>query len=270
MPGTDFSVSPIPGFMKYLHSILLITLLALPSWLRAEPGVIIEILGGSGEATGPAVELFQDSGYQYYLLEDYLQTTDPEIQQVQLYQYWRGFEPRITTTSQRFGIMVTDGEFIEIGSSVQASQFKARNLYPRSLSPLVATPIPFYSPSWIQSPIRDLARTDLNSALYLYNLREEQSLDSASFLSADIRLVLPLGPADLYVTGSLPLSEDAGNSRLAFAGGFRIKIVSGLRLYVEAHRTYARVSWRDRLGDTYSDLVYDNGVRFGVGVGAFD
>ena len=71
--------------MKYLHSILLITLLALPSWLRAEPGVIIEILGGSGEATGPAVELFQDSGYQYYLLEDYLQTTDPEIQQVQLY-----------------------------------------------------------------------------------------------------------------------------------------------------------------------------------------
>lgn len=258
----------MPGSLK--HCLVLLTTLAFPSLLQAEGGVIVEILGGTGEATGPAVELFQDSGYQYYLLEDYLQTTDPAIQQVQLLQYFRGFDPRITSTSQRFAFMVTGGDFIEIGSSVQASQFKAKNLYPRSLSPLVATPVPFYSPSWIQNPIRDLARTDLNSALYLYNLREEQSLDSASFLAADIRLLLPLGPADVYVTGSLPLSEDAGNSRVAFAAGFRIKIISGFRLYAEAHRTYARVSWKDRLGDSYSDLVYDNGVRFGFGVGAFD
>ncbi|MCB1168925.1 MAG: hypothetical protein KDK25_01250 [Leptospiraceae bacterium] len=236
--------------------------------LRAEESaILIEILGGVGQGSGPAVEQYNSSDYQFYLLDDYFNTTNPEIQQIQIYQYLQGFEPEVSTSSQRFSIMGQPGDYLELGTSLQISNFKAKNLYPRYLSPPLPQPIPFYSPSWNQSPFRELARTDLNSALYLYSLRDEQNLDPAFFLSLDIRLVLPMGPAALYVTGSLPVGEDSGNGRAAFALGFRLKVAPALSLYAEAHRGYMKVNWDDRNSRSISDIAYDTGMRFGIGIG---
>lgn len=259
--------APSMSFLR--KSILcLVALVTFSPSLAAEDGpVIIEILGGVGEGSGPAVDRIESTDHTYFLLEDYLNTTNEDIRNVQLFQQLRGFEPKVKTSSQRFSIMVQGSEYIEIGSSLQMSNFKAANLYPRYLKPLFPQPLPFYSPSWNESPFRELARTDLNSALYLYNLRQEQYLEPSFFLSFDLRLVLPMGPAAVYLTGSLPLGENSGNGRSAFALGFRLRIMPGLSLYAEGHRSYSSVSWTDQYGSNFTDIAYDTGVRFGIGVG---
>ncbi len=242
--------------------------LLFPLALRAEDGaVIIEILGGVGTGSGPAVERIESTDHTIFLLEDYLNTTDEEIRRVQIFQNFRGFDPDIKTSSQRFSIMVQGNGFFELGTSLQMSNFKATNLYPRYLKPLFPQPLPFYTPSWNESPFRALATTDLNSALYLYNLRQEQYLDPSFFLSIDLRVLLPLGPAAVYLTGSLPLGDNSGNGRSAFALGMRLNVLPGLALYAEGHRSYSSVSWTDQYGSNFTDIAYDTGVRFGIGIG---
>ncbi|HBS06511.1 MAG TPA: hypothetical protein DEA96_16195 [Leptospiraceae bacterium] len=247
--------------------IALLALLGPANLLAEDDLVIIEILGGVGTGSGPAVDRIESTDHTYFLLEDYLNTSDEEIRKIQLFQNLRGFDPEIKTSSQRFSFMVQGSPFFEMGTSLQMSNFKATNLYPRYLKPLFPSPIPFYSPSWNEGPFRQLARTDYNSALYLYNLRQEEYLEPSFFLSLDLRVVLPLGPAAIYLTGSLPLGENSGNGRSAFALGFRMRVLPGLALYAEGHRSYSSVVWADQYGRNFTDIAYDTGVRFGIGIG---
>ena len=256
--------------MKRLPKFLVLLCL-WPGILLAEEGsLLIEILGGVGRASGPAAERIQTTDSTYYLLQDYLETTNEDIRTVQLYQYSKGYEPEIVSSSQRLSFMGQPSRYLELGVSLQISNFKAENLYPRYLSPSFPAPLNYLLPQYADGPFRALARTDLAAAVFLYNLREHQSLSPSFFLSADIRLVLPIGPLAFYVTGSLPLSDDSGNGRSAFAGGMRITVIPGLMLYGEVHRSYAQVNWTDRNSQSYSDIVYDTGFRVGIGIGGED
>jgi hypothetical protein len=228
--------------------------------------VRFEVLGGAGEGTGPALRELAENDYGLYLLSDFENTTDPRIREIQLYQFFRGYEPQIKSTSWRMSIMYGAGDFIELGTSVQSGTFQAENLYPDDLTPLV----PFYASSSFASfptnPLQELARTDATAALFLYDQRGTRSFSPAYFFSADIRLVLPMGPFALYVTGSLPFTRDSGNGRSAFAGGFRVDIPIGLSLYLEGHRSYSQISLNQSDGRSYSAVVHDTGARFGFAV----